>query len=49
MASVQINGSVPDGWKEELERLARLYSLEEDKTLTYLDLIRSPIQEQRGT
>jgi len=46
MASAQINVSVPGGWKEELERLARIYSVEEDTTLTYLDLIRRAIQEK---
>ena len=46
MASTQINVTVPGWWKKELERLARTYSVEEDKTLTYLDLIRRAIQEK---
>lgn len=32
--------------KMELENLARVYSVEEETTLTYLDLIRRAIQEK---
>jgi hypothetical protein len=42
----QINISIPKEWFEQLERLARLYSVEEDKTLTHLDLIRNAIKEK---
>lgn len=37
--NVQINISIPTGWKTELENLARIYSVEEGKTITFLDLM----------
>lgn len=43
---VQINISIPLEWKIELENLARVYSVEEGKTITFLDLIRRGIQEK---
>ena len=33
-------------WKIELENLARIYCVEEGKTITFLDLMRSGIQEK---
>ena len=33
-------------WKKELENLARIYSVEEGKTITFLDLMRRGIQEK---
>lgn len=33
-------------WKLELERLDRIYSVEEGKTITFLDLMRRGIQEK---
>ena len=56
--NVQINISIPSEWKEQLENLARIYSVEEGTTITFLDLMRRGIQEkyklgqpddQRGT
>ena len=44
--NVQINVTIPKKWREELERLARIYSVEEEKTLTYLDLIRRATKEK---
>lgn len=44
--NVQINISIPTGWKTELENLARIYSVEEGKTITSLDLMRRGIQEK---
>ena len=44
--NVQINISTPTGWKTELENLARIYSVEEGKTITFLDLMRRGIQEK---
>ena len=38
--NVQINISIPSNWRDELERLARIYSVEEEKTLSFLDLMR---------
>lgn len=44
--NVQINISIPAEWKTELENLARIYSVEEGKTVTFLDLMRRGIQEK---
>ena len=44
--NVQINISIPAGWKTELENLARIYSVEEGETITFLDLMRRGIQEK---
>ncbi len=46
--STQINIDLPKEWNEELERLARVFSVEEEETLTYLDLIRRAIKEKYG-
>ena len=44
--NVQINISVPSEWKTELENLAWIYSVEEGKTITFLDLMRRGIKEK---
>ena len=44
--NVQITISIPTGWKTELENLSRIYSVEEGKTITFLDLMRRGIQEK---
>ena len=44
--NVQINISIPAGWKTELENPARIYSVEEGKTITFLDLMRRGIKEK---
>ena len=44
--NVQINLSMPAHWRDELENLARIYSVEEEKTLTFHDLIRRAIKEK---
>ena len=44
--NVQINISIPVEWKKELENLARIYSVEEGKAITFLDLMRRGIQEK---
>lgn len=46
--NTQINIALPKEWKEELEKLARVFSVEEECTLTYLDLIRRAIKEKYG-
>jgi len=46
MQNVQINIAIPSQWKVALEHLARVYSVEEETTLTYLDLIRRAVQEK---
>ena len=38
--NVQINISIPDEWKTELENPARIYSAEEGESKTFLDLLR---------
>lgn len=44
--NVQVNISIPFEWKAELENLARIYSVEEGETITFLDLMRRGIQEK---
>jgi hypothetical protein len=44
--NVQINISIPMKWKVELENIARIYSVEEGETITFLDLMRRGIQEK---
>lgn len=44
--NVQINIAIPSEWKKELENLARIYSVEEGKTITFVDLMRRGIQEK---
>lgn len=44
--NVQINISIPAEWKRELENLARIYSVEEGRIVTFLDLMRRGIQEK---
>lgn len=44
--NVQVNISIPVEWKQELENLARIYSVEEGKNVTFLDLMRRGIQEK---
>ena len=46
LSNVQINISIPVLWKEQLENLARIYSVEEGKTITFLELMRRAIQEK---
>lgn len=43
---VQINISIPVEWKKQLENIARIYSVEEGRTVTFLDLMRRGIQEK---
>lgn len=42
----QTNISLPEHWKEELINLARIFSIEEGRTLTYVDLIRIAVKEK---
>lgn len=44
--NTQVNISIPTVWKEELENLARIYSVEEKRTVTFLELMRRGIQEK---
>ncbi len=38
--NVQINISIPTGWKTEFENPARIYSVEEGESIIFLDLLR---------
>ena len=44
--NVQINISIPSEWKTHLENLERIYSVEEDETITFLYLMRRGIPEK---
>ena len=44
--NVQINISIPTGWKTELENLARIYSFKEGESIIFLNLLRKGIQEK---
>ncbi|MGF0054168.1 hypothetical protein [Catenibacterium mitsuokai] len=44
--NVQINISIPAGWKIKLETPARIYSVEEGESIIFLDLLRRGIQEK---
>ena len=44
--NVQVNISIPSAWKAELENLARVYSVEEGRTVTFHELMRRGIQEK---
>ena len=44
--NVQVNISIPSAWKNELDNLALIYSVEEGKTVTSMDLMRRGIQEK---
>ena len=45
--NVPINISIPSEWKTQLENLARIYSVEEGETITFLNLMRRGIQEKQ--
>lgn len=44
--NVQVNISIPKEWKDELENIARIYSVEEGKKVTFLELMRRGIKEK---
>lgn len=44
--NVQVNIAIPKTWKDQLENLARIYSMKEGKTITFLELMRRGIQEK---
>ena len=44
--NVQVNIAIPVIWKEQLERLAKIYSIEENRNYTFLDMMRRGIQEK---
>jgi len=44
--NTQINITLPKKWKVQIERLARIYSVEEEENLSFHDLIRRAVQEK---
>lgn len=44
--NVQVNIAIPADWKTQLDNLARIYSVEEEKTVTFQDLMRRAIKEK---
>ena len=44
--NTQVNISISAEWKIELENLARIYSVDEQRTVTFLELMRPGIQEK---
>ena len=44
--NVQINISIPVEWKAQLEATARILSVEEGRTVSFLDLMRRAIREK---
>ena len=44
--NTQVNLMIPKSWKEELENLARIYSVEEGRTISYQELMRTAIREK---
>jgi hypothetical protein len=44
--TTQVNVALPNKWKEQLERLARIFSVEKDKNISYQDLIRMALKEK---
>lgn len=43
---IQITITIPDTWKDELEHMARIYSIECDDAFTCTELIKKAIQEK---
>lgn len=44
--NVQVNITIPSTWKEQLENIARIRSVDEGRTVTFLDLMREAIGEK---
>ncbi len=44
--NVQVNIAIPAVWKQQLENLARIYSVEEERTVTFQELMRRGIKEK---
>lgn len=42
---VQINIFVPESWKQQLQKISRMKSVEQNKTISYLDITRQLIKE----
>jgi hypothetical protein len=46
MKTAQMNILVPAEWREQMLKIAREYSIEQNETFTYMDLIRMTIKEK---
>lgn len=46
MKKVQVNITIPQEWKQQLEATARIYSVNEGRTVTFLELMRRGIREK---
>ena len=44
--NTQVNISIPKAWKNQLEILARIASIEEGENITFIELMRRGIQEK---
>ena len=44
--NVQVNIAIPASWKRQLENIARVRSVEEEKNITFVDLMREGIKEK---
>jgi len=44
--NVQVNIAIPASWKQQLENIARIRSVEEEKNITFVDLMREGIMEK---
>ena len=44
--NTQVNISIPKAWKDQLENLARIASVEEGENITFIELMRRGIQEK---
>ena len=44
--NTEINKPIHTLWKDQLENLARIYSVDEGRTVTFLDLMRRGIKEK---
>lgn len=44
--NVQVNIAIPAEWKSQLENIARIMSVEEGRTITFLDLMRQAVKEK---
>lgn len=42
---IQFNIWIPPEWKEQLKRIARYKSMEEDRTITHVDLVVGAIRD----
>ena len=44
--NTQVNMAIPSAWKYQLDNLARIFSIEESRTVTSLELIRRAVAEK---